>query len=152
MKIKGQGKKNKFKLGWKDIFLYGFLFLFLLFLSFGLGAFSAPSKTQTTIPLSQVINDVKSKKVKEIVVNEAKLDVIYSDNRKVMSRKEVGASMYTILSDAKVDPSSVKITIKDSTGFNTWVGVLTTFLPVLIIIGFFYFIFKQSKGAQENFF
>ena len=152
MKIKGQGKKNKFKLGWKDIFLYGFLFLFLLFLSFGLGDFAAPSKTQTTIPLSQVINDVKSKKVKEIVVNEAKLDVIYSDNRKVMSRKEVGASMYTILSDAKVDPSSVKITIKDSTGFNTWVGVLTTFLPVLIIIGFFYFIFKQARGAQENIF
>jgi cell division protease FtsH len=152
MKIKRQGKKRKFKFGLKDLFLYGFLFLFLLFLTVGLGDFSNTSSDQTTIPLSQVINDVRSEKVKEIVVNDAKLEVNYKDNKKAVSRKEAGVSMYSILSDSKVDTSKVKISIKDASGLNTWIGIISTFLPVILIIGFFYFIFRQARGAQENIF
>ena len=152
MKIKRQGKKSKFRFGWKDLFLYGFLFLFLLFLTIGLGDFSNTTKDQTTIPLSQVINDVKSEKVKEIVVNDEKLEVNYKNNNKVLSRKEAGVSMYSILSDSKVDASKVKIIIKDASGLNTWIGIISTFLPVVLIIGFFYFILRQARGAQENIF
>lgn len=152
MKIKNQGKKRKFRFGLKDLFLYGFLFLFLLFLTIGLGDFSNTASDQPTIPLSQVINDVKSEKVKEIVVNDARLEINYKDNKKSVSRKETGVSMYSILSDSKVDTSKVKITIKDASGLNTWIGIISTFLPVILIIGFFYFIFRQARGAQENIF
>ena len=152
MKIKRQGKKRKFRFGLKDLFLYGFLFLFLIFLTVGLGDFSNTTSDQTIIPLSQVINDVRSEKVKEIVVNDVKLEVNYKDNKKAVSRKEAGVSMYSILSDSKVDTSKVKITIKDASGLNTWIGIISTFLPVVLIIGFFYFIFRQARGAQENIF
>lgn len=151
MKIKRQGKKQGFRIGWKDGILYGFLFLFLLFLSIGLGDFSyGPS--QQTISLSQVINDIKGNKVKEVVVTDAKLDIVYKDDKKAQAKKEAGASFYSILKDSNTDSSKVKITIKDTSTLNTWIGILANFLPVLLIIGFFFFVFRQARGAQENIF
>ena len=151
MKIKRQGKKQGFRIGWKDVLLYGFLFLFLMFLSIGLGDFSSTSSSND-VSLSQVINDIKSEKVKEIIVTENKLDISYKDGKKAQTKKESGTSIYSVLSDAKTDPTKVKITIKDTSAFNTWVGILANFLPVLLIIGFFYFVFRQARGAQENIF
>lgn len=151
MKIKKQGKKTKFKLGWKDALLYGFLFLFLLFLTVGLGDFSS-SGQDSSVPLSQVLSDIKANKVKEIVVLDNKMEVTYQDNKKIQTKKEPGSSLYTVLKDAGVNPGKVKITVKDSSGFNTWMGILVNFLPVVLIIGFFYFVFRQARGAQENIF
>lgn len=149
IKKKGQ---IKLRFGWKDIFLYGFLFLFLLFLTIGLGDFSASSTNQKDISISQVVADIRSNKVKEVVIAENKLEIDYRNGQKAVSRKESDASLFQILSDSKTDASKVKITVKDSSGLNTWIGILSTFLPVLLIIGFFYFIFRQARGAQENIF
>ncbi|MDO8269245.1 MAG: ATP-dependent zinc metalloprotease FtsH [Candidatus Levybacteria bacterium] len=151
MKIKRQGKKQGFRIGWKDLLLYGFLFLFLLFLTIGLGDFSYGTPQQT-ISLSQAINDIKSDKVKEIVVSEGKMEINYKDGKKAETKKEPGTSLYSILKDSNTDSSKVKITIKDSSTLNTWIGILANFLPVLLIIGFFYFVFRQARGAQENIF
>lgn len=153
MKIKRQGKKKAFHIGWKDLFLWGFLFLFLIVLSIGLSDFSAGGEASSkNIPLSQMISDIKANKVKEIVVNDNKMDVLYTDSQKAITKKEPGTSLYEILKDSNTDSTKVKITIKDSSAFNTWVGILANFLPVLLIIGFFYFVFKQARGAQENIF
>ncbi len=151
MKINKKGKKNKFRLGWKDLFLYGFLLLFLLFITIGINDFSNISK-EVQVPLSQVVSDIKQNKVNEVVVSESKLEVSYKDGKKVVSRQEANSSFYEVLNNAKVDSSKVKITIKDSSGVNTVIGILVNFLPVLLIIGFFYFIFRQAKGNQENIF
>lgn len=151
MKINKKGKKNKFRLGWKDLFLYGFLLLFLIFLTVGISDFSQVSQ-EPQASLSQIVSDIKQNKVKEVVVSDTKLEVTYNDGKKVISRQEANSSFYEVLNNAKVDASKVKITVKDSTGLNTWVGILVNFLPVLLIIGFFYFIFRQARGAQENIF
>lgn len=153
MKIKRQGKKKAFHIGWKDLFLWGFLFLFLIVLSIGLSDYSAGGEASSkNIPLSQAIADIKANKVKELVVNDNKMDVIYKDDKKAITKKEPNTSLYEILKDSNTDSTKVKITIKDSSAFNTWVGILANFLPVLLIIGFFYFVFKQARGAQENIF
>lgn len=154
MKIKRQGKKRGFHLGWKDLILYGFLFLFLLFLTIGLGDFNygGNSTDQPNISLSQAISDVKANKVKELVVSDTKIDIIYRDNKKAVTKKEPGTSLYEVLKDSNTDSSKVKVTVKDSSALNAWIGILANFLPVLLIIGFFYFVFKQARGAQENIF
>lgn len=146
-----KNKKGKFRIGWKDILLYGFLLLFLLFLTVGLSDFSNISQA-SQVPLSQVVNDIKQNKVKEVTVTDNKLEVVYKDGKKVESRQETNSSFYEVLNNAKVDSSKVKINVKDTTGLNTWLGLLGTFLPVLLIIGFFYFIFRQARGQQENIF
>lgn len=151
MKINKKSKKGGFKLGWKDLFLYGFFFLFLVFVTFGLSDISGLSKSDS-VPLSQIVNDIGKGNVKEIVVSDTKVEATYKNDKKVTSYKETGTSMYDVLNNAKIDPAQVKITVKDSAGMNTWLGILINFLPVVIIIGFFYFIFRQARGAQENIF
>ena len=152
MKIKRQSKKNGFRIGWKDIFLYGFLFVFLILLTVGLGDFSSYSTTDQNIPLSQLISDIKADKVKEVVVSDTKMDILYKDGKKTVTKKEPGTSLYSVLKDSNTDSSKVKITIKDSSTLNIWLGIIGNFLPVLLIIGFFFFVFRQARGAQENIF
>lgn len=144
-------KKGKMKFSWKDLLLYGFLFLFLLFLTVGAGDVGKLGDTKT-IPLSQVVKDVKSKKISEISVNDTKLAISYKNGSKAISRKEPGASIYEVLKNSNVDPNSINIAIKDDAGLNTWINLLTGILPIALMIGFFYFIFKQARGAQENIF
>lgn len=155
MKLKSKNGRNKgrigLKFGWKDLILYGFLFLFLVFVTLGFSDITNTNKTEE-VPLSQVISEVKDNKVKEIIVTENKLEVEYKDGKKAVSNKEPGASLYEVLQNAEVSPSSTKITIKDNSGFNTFIGIVSAFLPILIIIGFFYFVFRQARGAQESIF
>jgi len=151
MKIKRSGKKNKFRLSWKDMFLYGFLFLFLLFLSIGLGDFSYRNQDKS-ISLSQALVDVRENKVNEVVVSENNLQIVYKNGDKAQAKKEPGSSLYEIFKNTNIDSSRVKVTVKDTSALNTWVGILANFLPVLLIIGFFYFVFRQARGAQENIF
>lgn len=155
MKINSQlrGKKpskSKFPFSWKNALLIGFLFLFFLFLTFGVN--SDLPQGQDSIPLSQVVNDVKGNKVDSITVVENRLQVDYKGDKEAISYKEGGASLYEILKDAGADPSKVKILVKDETGMRMWLNVLSSFLPVILIIAFFYFIFRQARGAQENIF
>jgi len=147
-------KKNKkfgIRLGWKDLILYGFLFIFLVFVTLGFSDLTGDDSKQK-VSLSQVISDVNAEKIEEIIVNDNSLDIKYKDGKQAISNKEAGSSLYEILQNASADSSKTKITIKDNSGMNTAVGVLTAFLPILIIIAFFYFIFRQARGAQENIF
>lgn len=105
-----------------------------------------------TIPLSQVIADVKSNKVSSITVTENKLSILYKNKTHAQSYKEPSADIYSILKNANVDPSKVNISVKDDTGVATWINVLTSFLPIVLMIAFFYFIFRQARGAQESIF
>lgn len=154
MKIKKQGKKQGFRIGWKDLVLYGALLFFLIFLTVSLGEFSNTGSSSgiKEISLSQVLADIKANKVKEVTVSDNKIDITYKDNQKATTKKEAGASFYEVLKDSNTDSSKIKVTIKDSSALNTWIGILANFLPVLLIIGFFYFVFKQARGAQENIF
>ena len=113
MKIKRQRKKNGFRIGWKDFFLYGFLFLFLLFLTIGIGDFSYGPQQQD-VSLSQTLADVKANKISEIVVSDNKMDVNYKNGKKAVTKKEPGTSLYEVFKDSGVDPSKVKITMMEA--------------------------------------
>lgn len=148
---KKSSKKLKFQFTWKDFILWGFLLLFLLFIFAGSGNLTS-NTTANEIPISQVVSDAKANKIESITVSDTKLDVQYKNGQKAISKKESGSSLYEIFSDAGADANKVKISVKDDKGLATFIGVLSTFLPVLIIIGFFYFIFRQARGAQESVF
>lgn len=122
-----------------------------LFLTIGLGDLSSLNDAKK-IPVSQVVQDVKNKKVSTITVADNKLQVTYKSGEKVESAKEPNTSIYEILKNSGVDPSSVKISVKDDAGVNTWVGILSSILPVVLMIAFFYFLFRQARGAQESIF
>ena len=148
---KRSSKKLKFQFSWKDFILWGFLGLFILFILAGAGNFSSTT-TGSEIAISQVVSDAKAKKIESIVVSDTKLEIQYKDGKKAISKKESDTSLYEVFKDAGVDATKLKITVKDDRGLATFIGIISTFLPVLIIIGFFYFIFRQARGAQDSVF
>ncbi len=140
--------KMKFNLSWKNMLLYGFLFLFALFIFAGL---TSPYKEKNTIPLSQAIQEVKTGNVKQIEISENKL-TLYRKNDTVQAYKEPGSNVYELFKAANVDLSKTKVMVKDQSGINSWIGILSTILPIVLMIAFFYFLFRQARGAQESIF
>ncbi len=104
-----------------------------------------------TVPLSQVVSDVKLGKVSELTVLDNKITVTEGKNT-LQSFKETGANVYQIFKDAGVQLDKTKVIIKDQTGLNNWLGIISSVLPILLMVAFFYFIFRQARGAQENIF
>ncbi|MEX2012996.1 MAG: ATP-dependent metallopeptidase FtsH/Yme1/Tma family protein, partial [Candidatus Levyibacteriota bacterium] len=153
MASNGNGKRKKPKIikvniSWKNALIYGFVVLFMAFTFFGFNQTKEPEKV---VPLSQVIADVKAGKVSEISVAGDKLTVTQKDQT-LISTKEPGQNVYQLFSDAGVPLDKTKVAVRDDSTLNSWVNVLSSFLPILLMVGFFYFIFRQARGAQENIF
>lgn len=134
---------------WKNLLIYGSVFLFLALLFMGIN--QPLEKNQTTVPLSQAIKEVKEGKVKEIEVHDTKL-VLKQGDKSVQAFKEPGSNIYTLFKDAGVNLDKTKVSINDKTTFNNWVNIFASILPIILMVGFFYFIFRQARGAQENIF
>src|SRR3990167_5929074 len=129
-------KLNKFR-NWKNILIYASVFLFLAFFFMALNAPSV--KNQDTIPLSSAIQEVKKDKVREIEVLDNKL-ILKLDKTSVQAFKEPNSNIYTLFKDAGVDLSKTKVSINDKTTINNWVNILVSILPIILMVGFFYFI------------
>lgn len=109
--------------------------------------------TSNEIAISQVVNDIKSGQVEKLVVEGDKITVDYVEAGKTASsRKENGESIYQILRAAEVNPGSVNIDVKDISWQNTWLSLLGTILPIIIMIGFFFLIFRQARDAGQGIF
>jgi cell division protease FtsH len=145
--------KLKMKLSWKNLILYAFLIIFTGFILLGI---SSPTGTSLqnntkTVPLSQLISDVKQGKVSEINVSSNKIDAT-EKNVTIESSKETTADVYQLFQNAGVKLDKTKVVIKDDTTLNNWINILSGVLPILLMVAFFYFIFRQARGAQENVF
>ena len=147
-------KRVKFKmnLSWKNMIIYVFLFLFIAFIFLGLNQSSSPSLTETkTVPLSTAISDVKSGKVTSMDVYPNKL-VLHEKGADIQSTKESTSDVYQLFKNAGVSLDKTKVNVNDDTSFNNWINIISTVGPVLLMIAFFYFIFRQARGAQESVF
>lgn len=103
-------------------------------------------------PLSEVISDIKADRVEKIEVDGDKLNVDLKDNSQYISRKEEGQSFFSALEAAQVDPTKTTIIVKDRTFSQVWVTILTTFLPLILIAAFFFFIFRQAREGASSIF
>ena len=146
---KRKGFKFQKHFSGKNALLYGFLILFSLFLFTGL---SQPFESGKMVPLSEVIGDVKAGNVKQIVVTDRKLLVTTNKGEVKESSKEMGSNVYSLFKDAGVQLDKTKVIVKDDTGVNTWINILSSILPVILMVAFFYFLFRQARGAQESIF
>ncbi len=146
---KKKALKLKAKFSWKNFLLYGFLIILSLFIFSALGS---SSENKKTVPLSQVITDVKRGDVSQISIAADKLTVTEKNGNVVQTFKEPGSNVYTIFKDADIPLNETKISVKDDTAFSSWINIASAVLPVLLMIGFFYFIFRQARGTQDSIF
>lgn len=143
-------KKFKFELNIKNLFLWGLLFFFAL--SF-LASLNQASKELDNKPLSGLLSDIKSDKVKKIVVEERKLIAKYTNGKQYVAYKEPQASFLELLQGANIDPNKVEIEVKNEGFFNVpIIDLVINILPIVFMVAFFFFIFRQAKGAQNSIF
>jgi len=141
--------KFKQKFSWKNLLLYFILIVFALFF---FSAFTGPYDNTQTVPISAVINDVKKGNVSEIDVTSSNVVVIEKNGNKVQANKEDSTDVYSMFKAAGVSLDNTKVLVKDETGVTNWINITSALLPVLLMIAFFYFIFRQARGTQESIF
>ncbi|GDX62193.1 ATP-dependent zinc metalloprotease FtsH [Candidatus Levyibacteriota bacterium] len=141
--------KLKLKFSWKNIFLYGSLFLTGIFIFAGM---TSPYKDRKIIPISELILNVKKGEIKQIDINEDKLTIYKKNKEIVQSYKEFGSSVYGLFNSADVDLGKTQVVVKDQSLMNSWINILSAILPIILMIAFFYFLFRQARGAQESIF
>jgi len=133
---------------WK--ILIAFL-IFIFFLPFLVSVFEVAGGSGK-VDTSQAIVDIKEGKVKEVMVQGAKLIITYNDGSTKVATKEDNESFTDILDLAKIDPTSLKYTVVDQSATKVIGEILGVLLPILLMAGFFLLILRsQNKGAQDIF-
>lgn len=146
-------KKPKVKFSWKNSVIYVFLAIFIWFVILGITQPAEQGASESkNVPLSQIISEVKQDKIKQIEVSGNKITATEKDGKNIEANKEEGANLYQIFKDSGVSLEKTKVVVKDDTTLNTWINILSSILPVILMVAFFYFIFRQARGAQENVF
>ncbi|HSX14828.1 MAG TPA: ATP-dependent zinc metalloprotease FtsH [Candidatus Saccharimonadales bacterium] len=127
---------------------FWFLMVALLAVAVLLVVSVSPVKTEN-VSLSQVIDEANSGKVDKIEVDGDKLTVVLKDAAapKQVAYKEDSAN----LTDYGIDYHKVTIDTKNpTTSGGRILDLAVTILPVLLIIGFFYFMMRQAQGSSNQ--
>jgi len=107
--------------------------------------FRPSSSSGETRPISSVIADAKSGVIAKLEV-DGLVKVTKTDGTKYSARKEAGVNIYTVLQESGVDPSTIVIDAKRSSGLY-WV----IFVPPLVIIGLIgYLAYSLGKARRSN--
>jgi len=106
------------------------------------------------VGIETLINQIKADQISDILVNGNKLIITLWDGNKEIVLKEPTESLSTLLSNFQVDPeklSSVKITVKDESGWDYWLNNIIPFLLPFILVGaFIFFMMRGLQGANTR--
>ena len=112
---------------------------------------SLPQQKTVEVPLSQVIDEAKNGKIENITVEGSKLTATLKDAnapKQITYKDSPQASLQT---DYGIDPAKVNIITKNPEGGNGRIlDIALTLLPILLIIGFFYFMMRQAQGQGNQ--
>ncbi len=140
-------EKKEQKSFFKSLGFYLIVIFAAAFLVFGL---SQPKNTGEQKPISDVMNLIKEDKVKNVEIDGINVNVTLKDGTNVTSVIEDNSTFVDTLQAAGIKPQDVPYKVKDNSANKTIYGLLNLFLPVLILIGIFYFFFRQAKGQGDS--
>jgi len=143
-------KKIEFQFNLGQFLSKGFLYVVIaiLFFPFLMSFFSVPKENQ--ISLSGLVRDVSEDKVGKVEIVGSQLIADYKDESQKVARKEEGQDFVSILKAANIDLSKVDIKVKDVSSTQLIWNLLLNALPIILMVIFFFFIFRQARGAQDG--
>jgi len=115
------------------------------------------SASDTPLTINELAEEIKTGNISKVVIDaDDSLLVTFSDGRQeeVEAYKEANSTLVDQLialgvTQAQLSPEFVKIEVKQP---SRWSGVLNAaaiFLPVLLMLGIFWFIFRQAQGSNN---
>ncbi len=132
-------------------------FTILLFLAMAIAAvmiiFNSSNTSVERVSLNQFIEDVQAGEVVKIVVNTEsnRLDITKVDNSQIYTHKEPSITLDELLTNI---PENVVKDIETEVlppGNNTfWLNIFIGIIPILILIGFFYFMMRQAQSSNNQ--
>lgn len=144
-------KKFEFRLNFSPKNLLVWFFILFIVFSF-LSSLLRPGITSEEIDLTRALVDVKEGRVERVLVDGDRIVLTYADSKQAFARKESGESLVQTLAAAGIDPKIVEIQVADQSVARAAADIMGTLLPLVLMGVFFYFIFRQAKGAQDNIF
>lgn len=145
---KKSGKMFKFKLDIRTIFIAIFVIFFLLTIIASSEQYFAGEEKS----ISELVDDIKTGRIEKIERSGNTIVAIYEDETRIQAKKETEDSFRKILQESGVNPDEINIEVKTNDDTSMLTLFLTSVLPTLLIIGFFIFIFRQARGAQDSVF
>lgn len=130
-----------------------FIFFILIFLFFAYRSIS--KEVNQALPeksITNAVQDIKDQKVKRVEIVDNKVLLFYKNDSLGVSYKEPSDSFLKTLRDAGVNPNNTQVVVKDTQGSNGLINFLSNIIPTILMVGFFIFLFKQARGAQDSVF
>lgn len=122
-------------------------------------SYSSSPTPQDQISISQLAQQIRNEEVADLTVsgNGREVYVTYNDSGRTAARSDISnvssieevLSNYGITAEDYADNNPV-ITYERPSQWTGWLNLLGIFLPALLIIGFFYFIFRQAQGTNNQ--
>ncbi len=134
---------------WRGYLIYGLMALMLFLVLFN---FSESAGQGEKITLSQALSDIKEDKVKNVLVDGDKVELLYKDDSVRLAQNENNESLVETFSASGIDPSKISYEVKDNSTSELIGSVLINFLPLIIIIAVFFFIFRQARDGANSVF
>ena len=112
--------------------------------------FSEPLGGSEEISISEVISWAKMGRLESIEIGGDKLTVVTISGETFTARKESGASIVEILQNADVDPATVNIWPKGTSGLGSLFSILLNFLPLIFFGAVLLFMMRQAQGNTNQ--
>ena len=149
----GSGPRNRPPQKWSDLLSQGWVWILLVIVGVvAVRLLVFNTSRNDTIGLNRVAELASTGRLAGIDVEGDAIAVRLNNDNVLRSRKEMEASIYDSLANLGVNPeilNSLNITFRNPPRFAAILSGFLIILPMLIILGFFLFIMRQS-GAGPN--
>jgi len=143
-------KKMEFRFDLSQLFGRSLLFLLLglLFLPFLYSLMTG--NPENNIGISQLITDVREKKIERLEVAGSEVKARYKDSTLKVARKEDGQALTQVLDQAGIDLAEANVEVKNLTPQDIVIQLVLNILPIVVMAVIFLFLFRQARGAQDG--
>jgi cell division protease FtsH len=139
----------------RSTIVYVILFAIIIIMVFV--SFSQNNNAQEALSINQVAADIKSGKISRISEEQDRLVVIYGSGNEAIERishKETEATLVQQLLDLGVSSDQlvsdkINISVKPQAWWLGAASIMGYILPMLILGGAFWFIFRQAQGSNN---
>ncbi len=129
-------------------------FVVMLVMAGVLSIFESQKQEIQEISLAEVAAKIKAGEIDAIEVRGNTIELKGKSDKKIVSHKEAVQSFSEAMINYGVSEEELRqtdIKIKTESGLSYWLGVILPFaLPILLIIGFIYFLSRQVQGVNKK--
>jgi cell division protease FtsH len=130
------------------------VFALLISLAFVASLFEGTGQKTQPIAISELAKKINANTITGMTVQEDQVLATAKDKSTFSAKKETGVSVFETLTNAGANKESlaaVNIEVKDpSTGSMIVSGILPIAIPTLVILGLFWFMYRQAKQGSAN--